>query len=28
MKAVFWISLFAVVYPYGIYPALLVAWNR
>jgi cellulose synthase/poly-beta-1,6-N-acetylglucosamine synthase-like glycosyltransferase len=28
MKVLFWISLFAVVYPYAIYPALLVAWNR
>ena len=28
MEALFWISLFAVVYPYAIYPALLVAWNR
>ena len=28
MEVVFWISLFAVVYPYAIYPALLVAWNR
>jgi hypothetical protein len=28
MEALFWISLFAVVYPYVIYPALLVACNR
>jgi glycosyltransferase involved in cell wall biosynthesis len=28
MEALFWISLFAVVYPYALYPALLVAWNR
>jgi len=28
MEALFWIGLFAVVYPYAIYPALLVAWNR
>ena len=28
MEVLFWISLFAVVYPYAIYPALLVAWNR
>ena len=28
MEALFWISLFAVIYPYAIYPALLVAWNR
>jgi len=24
----FWISLLAVLYPYALYPALLVAWNR
>lgn len=28
MEALFWISLAAVIYPYAIYPALLVAWNR
>jgi cellulose synthase/poly-beta-1,6-N-acetylglucosamine synthase-like glycosyltransferase len=28
MEVVFWVSLFAVAYPYAIYPALLVAWNR
>lgn len=28
MKILFWVSLLAVVYPYAIYPALLVAWNR
>lgn len=28
MEALFWISLFAVVYPYAVYPALLVVWNR
>jgi cellulose synthase/poly-beta-1,6-N-acetylglucosamine synthase-like glycosyltransferase len=24
----FWICLLAVIYPYALYPALLVAWNR
>ena len=28
MEALFWISLFAVVYPYALYPALIVLWNR
>lgn len=28
MEALLWISLFAVIYPYALYPALLVAWNR
>ena len=28
MEIVFWISLLAVAYPYAIYPALLVGWNR
>lgn len=28
MKALFWGSLIAVLYPYVLYPALLVAWNR
>jgi cellulose synthase/poly-beta-1,6-N-acetylglucosamine synthase-like glycosyltransferase len=26
--ALFWISLVAIVYPYAIYPLLLVGWNR
>ena len=28
MEVVFWVSLFSVAYPYAIYPALLVGWNR
>ena len=28
MKILFWLSLLAVAYPYAIYPALLVGWNR
>ena len=28
METLFWISLLAVVYPYALYPALLVVWNR
>lgn len=28
MELLFWISLLAVIYPYALYPALLVAWNR
>ena len=28
METLFWLSLLAVAYPYAIYPALLVAWNR
>ncbi len=28
MEILFWLSLLAVAYPYAIYPALLVAWNR
>ena len=28
MEALFWISLLAVFYPYALYPALLVGWNR
>ena len=28
MELLFWISLLAVAYPYAIYPALLVGWNR
>jgi glycosyltransferase involved in cell wall biosynthesis len=28
VETLFWISLFAVAYPYAIYPALLVGWNR
>ena len=28
MQALFWISLFALVYPYAIYPVALAAWNR
>ena len=28
MEILFWLSLFAVAYPYAIYPALLVGWNR
>ncbi len=28
VEALFWISLLAVAYPYAIYPALLVGWNR
>ena len=28
MEILFWLSLFAVVYPYAIYPALLLCWNR
>jgi len=28
VEALFWIGLFAVLYPYAVYPALLVAWNR
>jgi len=28
VELLFWISLLAVVYPYAIYPALLVVWNR
>jgi cellulose synthase/poly-beta-1,6-N-acetylglucosamine synthase-like glycosyltransferase len=28
MEILLWLSLFAVTYPYAIYPALLLAWNR
>ena len=28
VATLFWISLLAVIYPYALYPALLVAWNR
>jgi cellulose synthase/poly-beta-1,6-N-acetylglucosamine synthase-like glycosyltransferase len=28
MAAVFWISLFLIVYPYAIYPLLLALWGR
>jgi cellulose synthase/poly-beta-1,6-N-acetylglucosamine synthase-like glycosyltransferase len=28
MAAVFWISLFLIVYPYAVYPLLLKAWGR
>lgn len=28
MELLFWASLFAVVYPYALYPAILVAWTR
>jgi len=28
MATLFWISLLAVIYPYALYPALLVTWNR
>ena len=28
MATLFWISLLAVIYPYALYPVLLVAWNR
>ena len=28
MAVLFWISLFVVVYPYLVYPALLAGWNR
>lgn len=28
MEVLFWLSLFAVAYPYAVYPALLLAWNR
>ena len=28
VEILFWLSLFAVAYPYAIYPALLVGWNR
>lgn len=28
MELLFWISLFAVIYPYALYPAILVGWNR
>ena len=28
MEILFWVSLLAATYPYAIYPALLVGWNR
>ena len=28
MEILFWLSLLAVAYPYAIYPALLMGWNR
>ena len=28
MKIIFWVGLFAVIYPYAVYPVLLVAVNR
>lgn len=28
METLFWIGLLAVIYPYAVYPALLVGWNR
>ena len=28
MAAVFWISLFLIVYPYAIYPLVLAVWGR
>jgi glycosyltransferase involved in cell wall biosynthesis len=28
MELLFWVSLVAVIYPYALYPAILVAWNR
>lgn len=28
MEIAFWVCLAAIAYPYAIYPALLVAWNR
>jgi glycosyltransferase involved in cell wall biosynthesis len=28
VEALFWVSLFALLYPYALYPAALVAWNR
>jgi hypothetical protein len=28
VEILFWLSLLAVAYPYAIYPALLVGWNR
>ena len=28
MELLFWASLLAVIYPYALYPVLLVAWNR
>ena len=28
MEILFWLSLLSVAYPYAIYPALLVGWNR
>ena len=28
MEILFWLSLLAVAYPYAVYPAVLVGWNR
>lgn len=28
MQILFWASLLAVLYPYALYPAVLIAWNR
>ena len=28
MATVFWLSLFLIVYPYGVYPLVLLLWGR